>query len=242
MRSSAIGAALVLAIIPPASAYETIAVPTPGTIRGRIVFQGTPPPALKTAIQRDAKVCGAHVEAAPVQVGSAGGLMHAAAWLTDIEAGAAPRLDAQPKLDNVNCRFVPHVQTLEAGDTLVIRNSDPILHNTHAYVLEGEGTLFNLALPTQGKEIRKPIKKTGIQQVKCDAGHTWMNAYFLVFEHPYHAVTDASGGFTLQDVPPGKYTLRVWHATLGSRDVAVEVVAGTVTTIPAIVFAAATSR
>jgi len=234
-------AALGIAVAGRAMTYEVEPVPNPGSLRGRVVFQGTAPPAVKTAIERDAKVCGTHIEEVAVQVGKDGGLGNVAVWLIDIESGAAPDFAATPRLDNVHCRFVPHVQTLAVGETLLVRNSDPILHNTHAYVLEGEGNLFNLALPTQGKEIRKPIKKTGIHQVKCDAGHTWMNAYFLVFDHPYHAVTDAAGNFTLSGIPAGTYTLRAWHETLGQRDVQVKVTPGGTTEIGAIPFAATAS-
>jgi len=225
-----------------AAAYEVVGVADPGGLRGRVVFEGTPPAPVKTAIERDTKVCGAHVEEAAVQVAKDGGLAHVALWLTDIESGSAPDLATTPKLDNIHCRFEPHVQTLTVGQTLLIRNSDPILHNTHSYVLEGAGNLFNLALPTQGKEIRKPIKKTGIHQVKCDAGHTWMNAYFLVFDHPYHAVTDAAGTFELNGIPAGTYTLRAWHESLGTRDVQVTVAAGSATGVPVIEFAAQPSR
>jgi hypothetical protein len=224
-----------------ASGYEVAAVTDPGGVHGRVVLEGAPPTAVKTAIERDTKVCGTHIEEAAVQVGKDGGLANVAVWLADIESGAAPDFAATPKLDNVQCRFVPHVQTLAVGETLLVRNSDPILHNTHAYVLEGDGNLFNLALPTQGKEIRKPIKKTGIQQVKCDAGHTWMNAYFLVFDHPYHTVSDAAGSFSLKGIPPGTYTLRAWHETLGKRDVQVKVTAGGTAEIAAITFAAPAS-
>ncbi len=237
----AIALVLFLALARASAAYDVAEVANPGSIRGRVVFAGTPPAPIKTAIERDAKVCGAHIAEAAVQVDKNGGLAHVALWLTDIESGLAPDPAAAPKLDNVQCRFVPHVQTFAVGETLLIRNSDPILHNTHASVLEGEGTLFNLALPTQGKEIRKPIKKTGIQQVKCDAGHTWMNAYFLVFEHPYHVVTDAAGMFALNGIPAGTYTLRAWHETLGTRDVQVKVGAGGSTEVPAITFAVTAS-
>jgi len=233
--------AILIAAAGRVSGYDVVEVTNSGGVRGRIAFEGTPPAAVKTAIERDAKVCGTHVEEAAVQVGNDGGLAHVAVWLTDIESGAAPDPAATPKLDNIHCRFVPHVQTLAVGQTLLIRNSDPILHNTHSYVLEGAGNLFNLALPTQGKEIRKPIKKTGIHQVKCDAGHTWMNAYFLVFDHPYHAVTDAAGRFVLNGIPAGTYTLRAWHETLGTRDVQVKVAAEDTADIPVILFATTAS-
>jgi hypothetical protein len=51
--------------------------------------------------------------------------------------------------------------------------------------------------------------------VRCDL-HPWMQGWLGVLDHPYFAVTDAEGRFTLRDVPPGDYTLAVWHERLGT--------------------------
>ena len=44
-----------------------------------------------------------------------------------------------------------------------------------------------------------------------------MIAWVFVSENPYYSVTDAKGSFTLSDVPPGAYTVEVWHETLGTK-------------------------
>ena len=62
-------------------------------------------------------------------------------------------------------------------------------------------------------------------QVNCDA-HSWMSAWIVVAEHPYYAVTDADGAFTLPNVPSGTYTIEYWHGTFGMRAAAVTVTAG----------------
>jgi hypothetical protein len=51
-------------------------------------------------------------------------------------------------------------------------------------------------------------------RVRCDI-HPWMGAWWVSQEHPYYALTDANGAFTLGDVPPGDYTIEAWHETLG---------------------------
>src|SRR5262249_48756366 len=130
-------------------------------------------------------------------------------------------------LDNRGCRFEPHVQTAEVGQWLELRNSDPVLHNADARL--GQETLFNVAL-TPGREGRKPIARPGLIAITCDVRHTWLTPYVAVADHPYHTVTDAYGAYELRDVPPGSYTLRVWHETLGTREQPLTVPAGATAT------------
>ena len=59
-------------------------------------------------------------------------------------------------------------------------------------------------------------------QLQCDV-HGWMDAWAVVVDHPYHAVTDAEGRFTLTDVPAGAATLQFWHETLGEQTASVVV-------------------
>jgi hypothetical protein len=60
------------------------------------------------------------------------------------------------------------------------------------------------------KADRFPIK------VACNI-HTWMSGYVRVFDHPYFAVTDADGKFTIPKAPAGSYRLFVWHESVGFR-------------------------
>jgi plastocyanin len=124
-------------------------------------------------------------------------------------------------LDNKACAFVPRVQTLTVGQTLELRNSDPILHDAHA-LLPSFDTLFNLGLP-EWRQVRHTMQETGRIVVDCNVLHTWMRAYLIVTEHPYTAVTDAAGRFSLDQVPAGEYTLQLWHERLGEMVQAVSV-------------------
>jgi len=89
-------------------------------------------------------------------------------------------------------------------------------------------TVYNLALPKKDQVITKPVRATGLHDVKCDA-HSWMRAYVYVSEHPYVAITDASGNFEIKDLPPGKYTIRFWHEGLKEEKKEIEVSAGKTT-------------
>jgi len=52
--------------------------------------------------------------------------------------------------------------------------------------------------------------------VKCNV-HAWMHAWIGVVDHPYYAVTGPDGAFALPNVPPGDYTVAVWHEKLGEQ-------------------------
>src|SRR5436309_124222 len=114
-------------------------------------------------------------------------------------------------VDNRNCVFVGHVTAVVPGDRVRVRNSDPVLHNTHGFL--GQPTVFNLALPTKDQmiDITKRLQKPGVVRVLCDA-HPPMFAWMIVHDSPYVTVTDASGAFRIGDVPPGTYKVTMWHA------------------------------
>jgi plastocyanin len=126
-------------------------------------------------------------------------------------------------LHNHVCAFVPHVMTASTGQSLEIVNDDPFLHDAHA--LLGQRTLFNLGIP-RGRTVHHQLDEPGLIHINCNVRHTWMHAYLVVADHPYHAVTAADGRFSITDVPAGTYRLTVWHEILGSTERPVTVTAG----------------
>jgi hypothetical protein len=171
--------------------------------------------------------CGTEVADERLVVGENGALQSAIVYLTDIKSGKAARLDQPVKLDNRKCAFVPHVASATVGQTLEIHNSDPFLHDAHA--LLGPRTLFNVAI-LPSRTVRQPLMDEGLIHINCNVRHTWMHAYLYVSENPYHTVSDASGRFDLDTVPPGTWTLRVWHEMLGSQERHVKVLSGETST------------
>lgn len=222
------GAVFVVLGSPAVLGYEAFDVEDGATITGTTVYRGDPK-TIGTDISKDEKTCGKHVDTPIIEVDENGGLKNVVVFIEDIEEGAAVDESVNISLDNRNCRFEPHVQSMSVRQALSIINSDPVLHNTHAFL--GKRTMFNIALPTQGQKISKRVKKPGLLHVKCDAGHTWMSAWVYVFEHPYHSVTDSSGRFTIGNVPPGTYRVTAWHEELGTQTLEVDLNPGATTEV-----------
>jgi len=111
------------------------------------------------------------------------------------------------------------------GQEITVTNQDPTTHNLHGFSIAeggGEESLFNLAQPTGAPPITKDANGYDLIRMKCDV-HPWMVAYIVVTDHPFFAVTGDDGGFTIEGVPPGKYTLEAWHEHYGVKTTEIEV-------------------
>jgi plastocyanin len=219
--SSLVLFSLVAASLPlPSAAYEVAAVPDGGTVKGKVVYRG--PAAMKRIVPtKDRDTCGAIREEPEVAVGPGQGVLDAVVYLRKVARGKAWAKPAKaPELVNDGCIFVPHVQALPVGTTLAIVNADPVMHNTHSF--QGKATVFNIALPTAGIRVERPLKKEGMVRVECDA-HGWMLGWIYVADSPYYAVTGKDGAFAIPEVPPGSYALVAWHEYTGEVEVPVVV-------------------
>ncbi|MBI5607495.1 MAG: hypothetical protein HY902_01290 [Deltaproteobacteria bacterium] len=203
-----------LAVLPAAAlAYTPGAVTGGATVRGVVKFTGAVPAPVKLDIVKDNEVCGAEPKYdESLQVGAGQGLANVVVFIDKIDKGK-PLAPGKAELDNHKCRFVPHLQAFSVGTELAVKNSDGVLHNTHIRLPNSD--VFNYALPEKGQVIKKKVSRAGLMKVGCDAGHVWMGAWIAVFDHPYFAVTDKDGKFSLADVPPGQYNLMFWHEKLG---------------------------
>jgi len=201
-------------IVVSAGAYEGGPVPDGGTIEGFVQVVGEVTPLPAQPVYKHLEECGKTVPDERLVVGDNGALRNVVVTLDGITRGK-PLATAPVVLDNHKCRFVPHVLTACVGQSLHIVNQDAFLHDAHAHL--GDRTLFNLGIP-RGRTVRTPLRDAGVIHVNCNVRHTWMHAYLFVADHPYHAVTDAAGGFTITDVPPGRQRVRIWHELLGSAE------------------------
>ena len=206
------------------SGYSVITVENGGSISGTITLSGTVPAPRTIAITDDVEACGASVEVQDLAVGAGGGLANVVVSLTDITSGASLEVSASPPtLDQHRCRFTPHVVLVAVDEVLEIVNSDDVSHNVHTMAFDNRS--FNRTQPPALEKVEATFSIAEKVGVKCDI-HGWMNGWIVVIDHPYHAVTGGDGGFVIENVPPGTYTLEVWHEALGATTQTVTVAAG----------------
>jgi plastocyanin len=181
-----------------------------GMITGRVVFQGGLPVLPPIVGNKDQEVCGPSTPSEALIVSQANrGVQQAVVFLEGVAPIEGAPSPGEAVLENQACRFVPHVLAVRVGTELAVVNADPVLHNLRAW-LPGRRHVFNVVQPTQGQVTRRTVKRAGVMTLTCDT-HVHMLGYLLSFEHPYFAVTDSNGGFTILGVPPGTYRISAWH-------------------------------
>jgi len=191
-----------------------------GDISGNVSFAGPAPQRPKTAVTIDQYICGKEKDAEDLVLGPKGGVQNAVVWIENPPAGAKwPAEPPKVEMDQKGCVFVPRVVVVPLGGTVDFLNSDRLLHNLHG--LGKDNAQFNRTQP-RGRTIPITFTKPEVVPIVCDL-HSWMKSWVVVAEHPYYAVTDASGAFRITGVPPGKYRLRMWQEALGERTQEVQV-------------------
>ncbi len=201
-----------------ATAQSTVDAATAGEVSGVVKFTGTKPKAQKIAMNADAYCKTTHstdVYAEDVVVNSNNTLKWVYVYVkTGLGATKFP-VPAQPAVfDQKGCTYQPHVAAVQAGQELLIRNSDGVLHNVNARPTKNPG--FNFGQPIQGMETKKSFPNPEVMiPVKCDV-HPWMHAWIGVQAHPYASVTTDDGSFSLKNLPPGEYEIEAWHEKYGT--------------------------
>jgi hypothetical protein len=194
-----------------------------GRITGTVTLNGTPAAELVRldADPQCAKLTGGQAQSAEAIVtGTGNSVQNVFVYIKHgLPAQAYSPPDGAVVLDQQQCRYMPRVLGIRVGQPLAIRNSDPLLHTVRAKATAN--SRFNVATPVQGIEITRtfPVPEVMVP-IGCDM-HPWMHAYVGVLDHPFFDVTGDSGRFSIEGLPPGAYTLEIWHERLGTetRDV-----------------------
>jgi hypothetical protein len=228
------------------SAVLSVAVASPafaqswGTVTGQVTVSGTVPELellhRKGAEIKDKEVCATEdtYKDDIVVNPSNKGLANVFVYLAKAPKTIHPDLKAPAKqtvlFDQKNCLFIPHVLIARTGQVVEVISHDPIAHNTHTYPLKNVAANVLIAPNTpegKGQKMEIKVAETLPFKVTCDF-HPWMGAYWLAVDHPYAAVTDNYGKFTIEGLPTGEHEFRVWHEKVGyiNRKYVVKVKAG----------------
>ena len=188
-------------------------------ISGKVILKGTPPPEKDISLTAD---CGTH-HAAGLKtrfyvVGEHGGLADVFISIKDGLAGKTYDAPSEPVvLDQVGCEYTPYVIGLQTGQKLLVKNSDPLMHNVHSIPRATGNKESNKAQMPRGKELEYAFASPELfVPFKCDI-HPWMFAYVGVIDHPFFGVSGNDGKFQLKNVPDGKYVVEAYHRKAGKQ-------------------------
>lgn len=197
--------------------YFTPSPATAATIEGKVTFAGTAPPAKRISMDAEADCQKLHPQPVYDQsllVAKDHALANAFVY---IKSGLEGKNFAPPQqaieLNQQGCMFVPRVIALRKGQTLAVKNSDPVSHNIHPMPQNNREWNQQQSPGTPDLQRRFGFPEVMIP-VKCNV-HNWMRSYIAVMDHPYFGVTAADGDFRFENVPPGDYVVAVWHEKLG---------------------------
>jgi hypothetical protein len=195
-----------------------------GTISGTVRLVGLPPSIPTVLPQADFDMCGTRARTTQsLLLRTNQAVRNVIVYL----AGYAQNRNSNGTSDAIvvdqrDCEFVPRIQIARSGVPLILKNGDPILHVVRIDLMSstnGERMLLKAATPYAGYEkiyqlanFREPT----LLQVTSANGHEWMAAYIAVLPHPWAALTDENGRFTLHNVPVGTHKIYVWHEALGT--------------------------
>ncbi|HEU5303128.1 MAG TPA: hypothetical protein VFU40_00665 [Gemmatimonadales bacterium] len=137
----------------------------------------------------------------------------AVVYLVPLDSTAAQPASERQTIDQRNLRFIPRVLTTSPGSMVEFLNSDALLHNV--FSPPGIGAAFDLGVYSMAERRARVFDSAGAYVILCHI-HPEMLAYVVVAPSRYRAVSDREGNFRLDNVPPGRYELRVWHRRLAA--------------------------
>lgn len=213
----------VIAVVLLAAGSAAYAAP----LSGQVKLDGPVPAQAKVTIQEkkggnhSTEGCGSLTKDSPkLIVDPEGGIRNAVVWIEEGVLNPAGKPETV-LIDQDQCVFEPHVAAIPAGGKIVVRNSDSVIHNIRIFKEGKPDMLMHQWQKADAADIPWTFKEPGRYLVRCGVHH-WMFAWVFVVPGSRVAVTDEKGRFSL-DLPEGKHTLKVWHESLGEKELAVEV-------------------
>ena len=174
-----------------------------GVIRGRFLYEGSPPKRSKLVVNKDQDVCGAFdLRNEQLVVAEDGSMRDVIIYARKLKGPKSSEDNEPVVLDNKDCRFAPHVVAVRPGQTLLVKNSDPVAHNTD--IKFSSNSAVNEGLPPSAtKELKVSKAERKPVSVSCSI-HPWMRGYLVVQDTPFIAITKEDGTFEISGLPVGK--------------------------------------
>lgn len=200
---------------------------TMGTLVGTVKFSGKIPERLKIDMSMD-PVCSitGGENYAEQYVVKDGKLADVYVYIKDGPAeamSAPPRQPGSVVMDQVGCRYTPHVIAVMKGGTVEFRNSDGTMHNVHMMPTVVGNQAVDISQGAKGAPETKQFNVPEVMiPVRCN-NHPWMNAFINVAPTPFFAVTGPDGRFVIDGLPPGTYTLAAVHEKMGEQTMKVTI-------------------
>ena len=210
-----VGYAAVLAVL--TAAAIAFAAPGGGSISGKVTYEGTPARQKPIDMSKEPSCASQHptpITTETVVVGPANALENVVVY---VSAGAPD--DATPPSQAVSitqkgCQYIPHVVPMVVNQELKVINADQTSHNIHP--LAKVNHEWNKSQPPGTPPFSEKFEKPEFIPVKCNI-HPWMHSSFAVLKNAHYAVSSGDGGFTLPNLPAGKYTVTAWHESYGEQ-------------------------
>ena len=190
------------------------AVADAGSVNGTIDFTGSAP-ANEPIDMGEEPACAEKHSSPPTRetvVANEGKLANVFVYVKEGLTGEFPAPSEAVEVDQNGCVYIPHVIGVQTGQDVAFKNSDGLLHNIKAAPTENRP--FNISQPNNMTSPRSFSAQEVMIPVQCDV-HGWMEMYIGVVDHPYFAVSGDDGSFTIENLPPGSYTLEAWHERYG---------------------------
>ena len=184
-------------------------------IRGRATLEGKAPP--EKILPLPADCARAHAKPPTTRfysVSADGGLADVIVRVTKGLSDRKMQVPAQPHvIRQFGCIFEPYLSVVQTGQTVLVQNAGAELHNVHLTATRNPER--NYAQMPGGQRSIQLAKPEESIRLKCDV-HPWEFAYITALDHPFFAVTDANGDFSLPPLPPGEYEGEAKHRKAGT--------------------------
>jgi hypothetical protein len=210
---------------------QKVSAAAEGKIAGSVKLDGPAPHMRAIDMGKDPYCSKAHAtdpgKMETYVVGTGGGLENVVLYISEGLTGAAANETAttEPVFDQKGCMYSPHVLALDVNQKFKVVTSDQTTHNIHPLPNPMTGNIpWNQSQPPGAAPVEKSWKAPEMIPVQCNI-HPWMHGWFAVVKGPY-ATSDSSGNYTINNVPPGSYTVTAWHEAAGTQTQKVTVAAG----------------